>query len=454
MLISLFGYYGASTNGFFRGFDPRPGFAFKGAGPLYGLGPAKDLSPKGAVEATAVGGGGLGGVTTSAMLDMSSTQALLNVVRNASPQNAAQLENYLRNVMGHKRAMDAAAPPAGAANPLDLSQPPIKKTKLDYDLHPYGSRDFKDLFGLRSTSSSSSSMPSDKEDTVPKAASPTGSSASVCSPRGGLQQQQQQPATPTSKQLQGPPQSPSSSSVGQQQQQQQQPGCLASCGDRLCAAKREEVEAWGVDQVCGFVRSIDICADYADVTHAARKTDDLGGAKRCPIAFASAAAMSAFDSRRPRVGVPVRAAVMNICAPVAPDPSPRSITRGAVSNDRLLLVDHESRRGARVPPYGLLASGIYYRESTLSSGVASMPSPYSTSIRQHKSGRHVSDERTTAARVGNTDWLNLCSLAAVAAAAAAAAAGRQSVLGVHQGGCGSGTAVCVGMTLCLLCHAL
>jgi hypothetical protein len=73
------------------------------------------------------------------MLDMTSTQALLNVVRNVNSQNATQLETYLRNVM--KRPPDAA-PPLGASNPLDLSStsnpPPKKMAKLDYDHNPYG----------------------------------------------------------------------------------------------------------------------------------------------------------------------------------------------------------------------------------------------------------------------------------------------------------------------------
>jgi hypothetical protein len=67
------------------------------------------------------------------MMDMSSTQALLNVVRNVNSQNAVQLETYLRNVM--KRPADAAAP-LGAANPLDLSTsnpPPKKMARMDFN---------------------------------------------------------------------------------------------------------------------------------------------------------------------------------------------------------------------------------------------------------------------------------------------------------------------------------
>ena len=160
MCVLFCSYYGSSANGFFRGFDPRPGFSFKPTGtPLYGLGPAKDLSPKGGVDATSPSAGigsllggtsALGaGATAMAslsnlsalqpMLDMTSTQALLNVVRNVNSQNATQLETYLRNVM--KRPPDAA-PPLGASNPLDLSStsnpPPRKMAKLDYDHTPYG----------------------------------------------------------------------------------------------------------------------------------------------------------------------------------------------------------------------------------------------------------------------------------------------------------------------------
>lgn len=37
-------------------------------------------------------------------------------------------------------------------------------------------------------------------------------------------------------------------------------------GDCLCAEARARLSAWSVDDVCDFVNSIDICAEYASVS--------------------------------------------------------------------------------------------------------------------------------------------------------------------------------------------
>jgi hypothetical protein len=102
--------------------------------------------------------------------------------------------------------------------------------------------DFKDLFGLRTSSSSEKETDDDTENKT-KIVIPKPQKKSP-SPRP------QQRSTPT-------PGSPTGAL---------HPACLATCGDRLCASKREEVENWAVDQVYAFVRSIDLCADYANVS--------------------------------------------------------------------------------------------------------------------------------------------------------------------------------------------
>lgn len=37
-------------------------------------------------------------------------------------------------------------------------------------------------------------------------------------------------------------------------------------GECLCAEARARLSAWSVDDVCDFVNSIDICAEYASVS--------------------------------------------------------------------------------------------------------------------------------------------------------------------------------------------
>lgn len=172
------------------------------------------------------------------LVDMSSTTALLNMVRTASAQSANQLETYLKGAI--KR------PPENPNNPLDLSSnappPPLKKPRkhtpsLSESL--YGSdallnfpflnalqRTTKDRLGMKRTGSVSP-KPKSK-----LATSPSNAASS-------------RPSTANS--------------------------CMSLCsvpGEKPCSssADTQTVAHWTVDDVCNFIQNIDLCAEYVSVS--------------------------------------------------------------------------------------------------------------------------------------------------------------------------------------------
>ena len=38
------------------------------------------------------------------------------------------------------------------------------------------------------------------------------------------------------------------------------------CAQKPCSPEAESVRSWGVNEVCAFVRSVDFCAEYAEVS--------------------------------------------------------------------------------------------------------------------------------------------------------------------------------------------
>lgn len=191
---------------------------------------------------------GLGGFAHSPFLpplvDMSSTQALLSMVRTASAQSATQLETYLKGAI--KR------PPDNPNNPLDLSSnaatpppaPPLLKKprkhtpSLSESLYgPDALLAFPLLNALQRTpkakrTGSVSPKPKSKLATSSPAPTP------ATTPR---------PATANS--------------------------CLSLCstpgpGDKACSssADTQTVAHWTVDDVCNFVSTIDLCAEYVPVS--------------------------------------------------------------------------------------------------------------------------------------------------------------------------------------------
>lgn len=162
------------------------------------------------------------------LVDMGSTQALLNMVRTASSGSVNQLESYIKGVSGKR-------PPDIANNPLDLSPnaPPSKKPK-------------------RPSCSSSESFSS--ESSVP------------------TYRMKDRMINKRSGSVSPKPRSKSILSVDRTQPlDNRSTTCLSICTlslDRTCPSHEgiENLSRWSIDDVHNFVSSIDICAEYADVS--------------------------------------------------------------------------------------------------------------------------------------------------------------------------------------------
>ncbi|XP_039296804.1 sterile alpha motif domain-containing protein 11-like [Nilaparvata lugens] len=214
-------------------------------------------------------------------IDMSSTQALINMVRTASAQSANQLETYLKGI---KR---------GAENPLDLSA--TKKARksgagLSLSESLYGdallglpmlsalNRASKDLLPPTHRLQTKSPKPSKNHTKNNHTTSPaSGQSSSAATTNSSNSRVTTSPVT-TNPSVTNPPltNSPVTS----------RPQCMSLCADKPCAANSAngalfgvsgginaelaesggsgtEMTSWTVEEVASFVGTIDICAEYA-----------------------------------------------------------------------------------------------------------------------------------------------------------------------------------------------
>nr|XP_018916517.1 PREDICTED: cell wall protein RBR3 [Bemisia tabaci] len=181
-------------------------------------------------------------------IDMSSTQMLLNMVRTASAQNAQQLESYLKGA--NKRLAEATnnpldlSPGAAAAPPAAAPAKKSRKHQPSLSESLYGADALMPLPMLNALQKSA------KDRLVSKTGSLSPKSRSSRS--GGAA-----PTTP-----------PLSTVAGSRLLSATAPPCLSLCSstdaDGSCAnaADPNPVSGWSVDEVCAFVSSIDICAEY------------------------------------------------------------------------------------------------------------------------------------------------------------------------------------------------
>lgn len=178
------------------------------------------------------------------MIDMSSTQALLNMVRTASAQNQAQLESYLKGAHVHSNKRP------NETSPLDLSSaaPVIKKVKKEtakdslYDnilnLPLLDAFRTKELAKISTKNRSISPNLTQKKNL-----------------QSSLNNLQNTISTLNART------SPNRASVS--------PRCSSLCGSdgRPCSeSEGQSIAHWTVDDVCSFVSSIDICAEYEKVS--------------------------------------------------------------------------------------------------------------------------------------------------------------------------------------------
>lgn len=189
------------------------------------------------------------------LIDMSSTQALLNIVRTASAHNASQLETYLKGAI--KR------PPPSESSPLDLSSASAPT---------YGkrSRTNKGLGG----GSDSIFMNSDSllhvpiVDALRTTKERLGKRTGSVSPKPAVRNNGGSSAGSSPRLL--PSSTVTSASVaGQQHLLGRNLPCLSVCAaERTCSSgsDAQAMAQWSVEDVCSFVASVDICAEYAPVS--------------------------------------------------------------------------------------------------------------------------------------------------------------------------------------------
>lgn len=181
------------------------------------------------------------------MLDMSSTQALLQMVRTANAaQSAAELENYLKG---------ASKREVGLSSPLDLSSPgafvPRKRARGTLDTSIVARRP-----------GSLSPKPSPKSTTTSSTPSHSPGSSSA----GNLLQQTPMALAQTSTGSSSASSNNVSPGTLSNTAQSPPPGmkCSSICGHMPCG-DGQVVNRWTVDDVVNYVASIDICAEYAQV---------------------------------------------------------------------------------------------------------------------------------------------------------------------------------------------
>lgn len=194
-------------------------------------GSAGASQPQSAALLAAAAAANLGHPLGFPLIDMSSTQALLNMVRSASAQNASQLENYLKgasNKRNNSSSSSSETPSsltiASGLGPLDLSSAPPptsgKRPRL------YAKSESLLIEGHERVRAKSASV-------SPKPPPRSGSSSSASSNHSG------RGAAP----------------------------CLSLCTDKPCQPESQAVAHWSVDDVCAFVASIDLCAEYVQVSN-------------------------------------------------------------------------------------------------------------------------------------------------------------------------------------------
>ncbi|XP_021925798.1 mucin-12 isoform X2 [Zootermopsis nevadensis] len=186
------------------------------------------------------------------LIDMSSTQALLSMVRTASAHNASQLENYLKGA--NKR------PSPSESSPLDLSSgsiPTYKRSRTNK-----GAGGASETIFLNSDSLLHVPMVDALRTTKERLGKRTGS----VSPKPPVRNNGGSSAGSSPRLLPSSTVTSASATASQQHVLGRNLPCLSMCSaDRACSSggDPQAMAQWSVEDVCSFVASIDICAEYA-----------------------------------------------------------------------------------------------------------------------------------------------------------------------------------------------
>jgi hypothetical protein len=192
------------------------------------------------------------GFPSNPTMDMSSTQALLSIVRSATARNAQQINTYFGGVAAptSTASLKRTAETAGIASqtPLDLSAPVAKRPYAETLAQSTG-RNSRFLDSARASSLESDNLfkrqysPTDRK-------SPSRFVANVISAYVNANNAEKKVATQNTVSVVHAP-----------------TNCHLSCAAHSCSPAAAEVREWSISHVVDFVRSIDLCKEYAQVSH-------------------------------------------------------------------------------------------------------------------------------------------------------------------------------------------
>lgn len=207
------------------------------------------------------------GFFSSPNMDMSSTQALLNIVRSASARNnqQQQLDTYFSAAVTTTptaAASSASKRPAEmmmaltSQTPLDLSASMVKRPYL-VEQQP-ALADSAGRNRLRDFSSRSSRSPAVESDSQYSSMARPSSRfitdvITACYTNAQAAEKNKTAATTTPDKV---------ASLGQLP-----PSCRLSCAAHSCTPTAAQVREWSVAHVVDFVKSIDLCTEYAQVNN-------------------------------------------------------------------------------------------------------------------------------------------------------------------------------------------
>ncbi|KZS04721.1 Uncharacterized protein APZ42_032275 [Daphnia magna] len=179
-------------------------------------------------------------------MDMSSTQALLSIVRSATARGSPRIDPYFNDATtrtGSASLKRSAVETVAVAShiPLDLSASMAKRPYVDSQLESLGRSRFSQLSSSRSPAIDPNNIPGRQFSPIGRK-SPSSHFASDTINAYGEKKIVIQNKSAASQLL---------------------PNCRLSCAAHSCSAAAVEVQKWSISHVVDFVKSIDICSEYA-----------------------------------------------------------------------------------------------------------------------------------------------------------------------------------------------
>ncbi|KAI9565196.1 hypothetical protein GHT06_008976 [Daphnia sinensis] len=186
------------------------------------------------------------GFHSSPAMDMSSTQALLSIVRSATARGSPRIDPYLSDATtrtGTASLKRSSVETVAVAShiPLDLSASMAKRPHMDSQLESLSSSRFSQLSSSRSSAVDPKNISGRQFSPVDRN-SPSSRFASDTTNAHGEKKLAIQNKSTAAQLL---------------------PNCRLSCAAHSCSTAAVEVQKWSISNVVDFVKSIDICSEYA-----------------------------------------------------------------------------------------------------------------------------------------------------------------------------------------------